>query len=88
MLPRRTAILFARVVMATSSEKRGSILPQCDAHTNTAGISLFLKGGGNDKSFGYNSGPDKHGHNPSDDLRPYNISWDFIFQGTHETTGT
>jgi len=22
----------------------------------------------------------------SDDLRPFNISWDFIFQGTHRTT--
>lgn len=45
----------------------------------------FLKGG--DKSFSYVTGPDKAGHNPGDDLRQYNISWDFIFQGTHTTTG-
>merc|ERR1711907_811105 len=30
---------------------------------------------------------DAAGHDPSPDLRQYNITAKFIFQGTHETTG-
>jgi len=48
-------------------------------------LVAYLKSGGTDGSFDYVTGPDAHGHNPSDDLRQYNISWDFILQGTHTT---
>merc|ERR1712224_1188672 len=47
----------------------------------------WLKGGGPDGSFKYVTGPDAAGHNPGDDLRQYNISWQFIWQGEHATTG-
>merc|ERR1712086_243839 len=47
----------------------------------------WLQGGGPDKSFKYVTGPDSAGHNPGDDLRQYNISWQFIWQGEHTTTG-
>merc|ERR1712110_1300352 len=47
----------------------------------------FLKQGGKDGSFSYTTGPDKAGHNPGDDLTKYPIEWDYIFQGTHTTTG-
>ena len=31
--------------------------------------------------------PGRAGHNPGDDLTKYPIAWDYIFQGTHTTTG-
>jgi hypothetical protein len=37
--------------------------------------------------FSYVTGADKAGHNPGDDLRKYGIAWQFVFQGTHTTTG-
>eukprot|EP00035_Acanthoeca_spectabilis_P039295 m.60913 g.60913 ORF g.60913 m.60913 type:complete len:192 (+) comp9531_c0_seq4:106-681(+) len=46
----------------------------------------WLKSEGTDRSFTYVTGPNKAGQNPGDDLRPYNISWLWIFQGTHTTT--
>ena len=49
-------------------------------------IKNYLSAGGSDKSFTFSSGPDAAGHNPSDDLRQYNISYAFVFQGTHSTT--
>ena len=45
----------------------------------------YLKAGGEDASFSYVTGPDSHGNNPSDDLTPYGIAWDYILQGTHTT---
>eukprot|EP00912_Choanoflagellata_sp_UC4_P001083 UC4_evm2s669 len=47
----------------------------------------YLQKGGDDGSYGYNTGPDNADHNPSDSLLPYNISWAYIFQGHHKTTG-
>merc|ERR1712070_281612 len=46
----------------------------------------WLKAGGSDGSYKYVTGPDSAGHNPGDDLRQYNISWKFIWQGEHVTT--
>lgn len=34
----------------------------------------------------YVTGPNKAGEDPSDDLRPYNLTWLYIYQGTHTTT--
>ena len=45
----------------------------------------YLKSGGADGSYTYVTGPDSSGNNPEDDLRQYNISWDYILQGTHTT---
>eukprot|EP00948_MAST-09A_sp_MAST-9A-sp1_P002449 g2449.t1 len=49
----------------------------------------FLEKKGTDGSFAYVTGSDSAGHNPGDDLRPFNIPTgvQFIFQGTHTTTG-
>merc|ERR1711934_103208 len=55
-----------------------------DTHTR---FVKWLKAGGPDGSFKYVTGPDSAGHNPGDDLRQYNISWQFIWQGEHTTTG-
>ena len=37
--------------------------------------------------FTYSNKPDTAGHNPGDDLTPYGIPWQYIFQGTHTTAG-
>jgi len=50
-------------------------------------FKAWLSKGGNDGSYAYVTGPDKAGHNPGDDLTKYGIPWDFVFQGTHTTTG-
>merc|ERR1711934_952812 len=50
-------------------------------------FKAWLSKGGNDGSYAYVTGPDKADHNPGDDLRKYGIGFDFIFQGTHTTTG-
>lgn len=50
-------------------------------------VTNFLKTGGSDNSYSYRTGPDAAGHNPSDDLRPFNLNFKYIFQGTHNTTG-
>eukprot|EP00940_MAST-03C_sp_MAST-3C-sp2_P001154 g1154.t1 len=50
-------------------------------------IESFLESGGLDGSFTRSDKADSAGHDPSDDLRQYNISAKFIFQGTHATTG-
>ena len=50
-------------------------------------ITDFLKKGGDDGSFAYITGPDAAGHNPGDDLTPYGIAWQYVWQGTHTTTG-
>lgn len=42
--------------------------------------------GGSDGSFSYSAGPNRAGLDPGDDLTPYNISWKYIFQGSHVTT--
>ena len=47
----------------------------------------FFLDGGIDGSYSYVSGPDPAGHNPTDDLRPYNLTQKFILQGQHKTTG-
>ena len=47
----------------------------------------FLQDGGIDGSYKYITGPGPGGQNPGDDLRPYNLTQKFIFQGTHTTTG-
>ena len=47
----------------------------------------ILSDHGSDGSFTYSDGSDASGHNPSPDLRPYNLTAKFIFQGTHSTTG-
>eukprot|EP00037_Helgoeca_nana_P030940 m.389361 g.389361 ORF g.389361 m.389361 type:complete len:203 (-) comp28293_c1_seq5:2039-2647(-) len=46
----------------------------------------WLAKGGTDGSFTYVTGPNKAGEDPSDDLRPYNLTWQYIYQGTHTTT--
>jgi len=58
-----------------------------DVSKSYATIADFLTSGGADGSFAYSSGPDSAGHDPSPDLRPYNISAKYIFQGTHKTIG-
>ena len=50
-------------------------------------IKRYLMSGGEDGSYNYSTGPDAAGHNPGDSLLPYPIKWDYIFQGTHTTTG-
>merc|ERR1711865_120815 len=50
-------------------------------------FKAWLQKGGSDSSYAYSTGADKAGNNPGDDLRKYGIPWDFIFQGTHTTTG-
>ena len=52
-------------------------------------MKIYLQNGGSDGSFSYITGPDEATppHNPGDDLTPYNISWSYVFQGEHETTG-
>ena len=50
-------------------------------------LSGYLRKGGDDGSFAYVTGPDKAGHNPGDSLVPYNISWAYVFQGSHTTSG-
>eukprot|EP01062_Namystynia_karyoxenos_P021858 TRINITY_DN18339_c0_g1_i3.p1 TRINITY_DN18339_c0_g1~~TRINITY_DN18339_c0_g1_i3.p1 ORF type:complete len:206 (+),score=76.78 TRINITY_DN18339_c0_g1_i3:81-620(+) len=50
-------------------------------------VKGFLQSGGGDGLYAYSTGPDAAGHNPSDDLRPYNVSWQYIMQGTHKTSG-
>ena len=47
----------------------------------------ILSDQGSDGSFTYSDGSDASGHDPSPDLRPYNLTAKFIFQGTHSTTG-
>ena len=44
-------------------------------------IKSYLTKGGDDGSYAYVTGPDTAGHNPGDDLTPYGILWDYIFQG-------
>lgn len=51
-----------------------------------ASVKKYLESGGTDGSFTYSFGANKAGENPSDDLRPYGIPWQYIFQGTHVTT--
>merc|ERR1740117_1392708 len=51
------------------------------------GTKLWLQGGGDDGSFTYVTGPGPGGQNPGDDLTPYGIPWQYVFQGTHKTTG-
>lgn len=46
-----------------------------------------LQNQGSDGSFTYSDSSDASGHNPSPDLRPYNLTAKFIFQGTHTTSG-
>ena len=50
-------------------------------------VKDYLVKGGKDGSYAYVTGPDAAGHNPGDDLTKYPIAWDYIFQGTHTTTG-
>ena len=50
-------------------------------------VTGWMRIGGKDGSYTYVTSPDAAGHNPSDDLTPYGIPWDYIFQGTHTTTG-
>lgn len=59
------------------------------AETLYVSLRTFLESGGPDGSFAYVNGSDAAGHNPSDDLRKYKIpqGWQFIFQGTHTTSG-
>ena len=47
----------------------------------------ILQETGSDGSFTYSDGKDPAGHDPSPDLRPYNLTAKYIFQGTHQTTG-
>eukprot|EP00039_Didymoeca_costata_P018077 m.332036 g.332036 ORF g.332036 m.332036 type:complete len:182 (-) comp16861_c0_seq1:71-616(-) len=55
--------------------------------TAYATLKGYLAANGTDGSYSYVTGPDSAGHNPSDDLRQYNIPWKYILQGTHTTTG-
>ena len=62
------------------------------ATVNTTHVYLQVKGylakGGKDGSYAYVTGPDSAGHNPSDDLtRAPSLSWDYIFEGRHTTSG-
>ena len=52
-------------------------------------IKGTLMSGGKDGSYKYSTGPDAAGHNPGDNLTfvPNPFKWDFIFQGTHTTSG-
>eukprot|EP00658_Telonema_sp_P-2_P003791 TRINITY_DN1141_c0_g2_i1.p1 TRINITY_DN1141_c0_g2~~TRINITY_DN1141_c0_g2_i1.p1 ORF type:complete len:206 (+),score=53.14 TRINITY_DN1141_c0_g2_i1:114-731(+) len=47
----------------------------------------FLKGGGDDGSYTYVTGKGPGGQDPGDDLRHFGIAYQFIFQGSHTTTG-
>ena len=58
-----------------------------DAEAAYNEVKAYLIAGGDDGSYSYSTGADAAGHNPSDDLRPYNISWSYVFQGTHKTAG-
>ncbi|KAK3232714.1 hypothetical protein CYMTET_56955 [Cymbomonas tetramitiformis] len=49
-------------------------------------IKKYLEQNGGD-GFSYVTGPDDAGHNPSDDLRKYNITWKYTMQGQHTTSG-
>ncbi len=53
-----------------------------DALYNATKAFLMLN-----EAYSYVTGPDDAGHNPGDDLSPYPIPWDYVFQGTHITTG-
>ena len=58
-----------------------------DADKSYKTMRTFLESHGPDKSFNYSTGPNEAGLNPGDDLRQYPIKWQYIFQGTHMTTG-
>lgn len=49
-------------------------------------IKKYLEQNGHD-GFSYVTGPDDAGHDPSDDLRKYNITWKYVLQGQHNTYG-
>lgn len=77
---------------------RGSCGNSCcmvDVHipgtaVNTSYLHELVTGylsGGKDGSYTHETAPDAAGHNPGEDLTPYPIKWDYIFQGTHTTTG-
>lgn len=63
------------------------VVPSTTPVDTYTAITNYLKKSGSDGSYGYSNGADAAGHNPSDDLRPYNLTWKFIFQGTHKTIG-
>mmetsp|Transcript_1500 Transcript_1500/g.4390 ORF Transcript_1500/g.4390 Transcript_1500/m.4390 type:complete len:192 (+) Transcript_1500:50-625(+) len=50
-------------------------------------LKAFLQQGGASGAYSYVSGPDGAGNDPADDLRPYNATYEFIFQGAHTTSG-
>eukprot|EP01062_Namystynia_karyoxenos_P021857 TRINITY_DN18339_c0_g1_i2.p1 TRINITY_DN18339_c0_g1~~TRINITY_DN18339_c0_g1_i2.p1 ORF type:complete len:189 (+),score=54.08 TRINITY_DN18339_c0_g1_i2:81-569(+) len=50
-------------------------------------VDVTVAGAQGQRRPGAAHGPDAAGHNPSDDLRPYNVSWQYIMQGTHKTSG-
>jgi hypothetical protein len=52
-----------------------------------ATVKQYLLKGGDDGSYSYSTGADAAGHNPTDDLTPFNISWSYVFQGNHKTAG-
>ena len=58
-----------------------------DAKTAYSALKAYLSSNGKDHSFAYVNNTDAAGHNPGDNLTPYKIAFDYIFQGTHKTTG-
>ena len=58
-----------------------------DPETAYSALKAYLRSGGKDQSFKYVNNTDAAGHNPGDDLTPYKIAFQYIFQGTHTTTG-
>ena len=56
-------------------------------HTLYSTLKAYLTAKGEDKSFAYIHTADAAGHNPTDNLTPFPISWDYILQASHTTTG-
>jgi hypothetical protein len=44
-----------------------------------------LKRGGDDASFSLANAPDAAGHNPTPDLRPFSVGYDYLLQAKHKT---
>lgn len=57
-----------------------------DPKTAYVTLKAYLSSGGKDGSYAYINNTDAAGHNPGDDLTPYKIAYDYIFQGEHITT--
>lgn len=60
-------------------------LPGHSTTTAYANLTAFLKQGGDDASYSLANAPDAAGHNPTPDLRPFSVGYDYLLQAKHKT---